>query len=213
MKTNLLIIGKGDDIITMILDNFDSRGLNGNINIFNNLDLPVLSKIEHPNFEINIKTSVDFDAFDGLLLGVYKPEIKKLLVTKYNLLDSDKLIDCIHETFNSSVTSSLGIGCLINSNVTIAAQTSVGNFVSINRGVTIGHHVIIEDFVSINPGSNIAGHCFIGESTTIGMGTQVLNGVRIGKNTVIGAGSIVTKDIPDGVVAWGQPCKVIRQNK
>jgi len=53
-----------------------------------------------------------------------------------------------------------------------------------------------------------AGHCYIGESTTIGMGSQILNGVTIGKNVVIGAGSIVTRDIPDGVVAWGSPCKI-----
>ncbi|MBP3677505.1 MAG: sugar O-acetyltransferase, partial [Agathobacter sp.] len=39
----------------------------------------------------------------------------------------------------------------------------------------------------------------------------VLPGVSIGDNTVIGAGSIVTKDIPSGVVAVGNPCKVLRE--
>ena len=36
-------------------------------------------------------------------------------------------------------------------------------------------------------------------------------GVKIGKNVVIGAGSVVTKDIPDGVVAVGNPCRVLRE--
>jgi acetyltransferase-like isoleucine patch superfamily enzyme len=45
------------------------------------------------------------------------------------------------------------------------------------------------------------------------MGTNILNQVKIGKNTIIGSGSVVTKDIPDNVVAYGSPCKVIRDNQ
>lgn len=50
----------------------------------------------------------------------------------------------------------------------------------------------------------------IGENTWLGAGVIVVPGVTIGKNCVIGAGSIVTKDIPDGVVAVGNPCRVLR---
>lgn len=51
----------------------------------------------------------------------------------------------------------------------------------------------------------------IGENTWIGAGTVIVPGVHIGKDTVIGAGSVVTKDIPDNVVAVGNPCKVLRE--
>lgn len=51
----------------------------------------------------------------------------------------------------------------------------------------------------------------IGDNVWIGAGTVVVPGVHIGNNTVIGAGSIVTKDIPDGVVAVGNPCRVMRE--
>lgn len=50
----------------------------------------------------------------------------------------------------------------------------------------------------------------IGDNVWIGGNTVILPGVHIGSNTVIGAGSVVTKDIPDWVVAGGNPCKVIR---
>lgn len=50
----------------------------------------------------------------------------------------------------------------------------------------------------------------IGNNVWIGGHTTVLPGVTIGDNTVIGAGSVVTKDIPAGVVAVGNPCRVIR---
>lgn len=51
----------------------------------------------------------------------------------------------------------------------------------------------------------------IGDNVWIGGNTVILPGVHIGSNTVIGAGSVVTKDIPDWVIAGGNPCKVIRE--
>lgn len=51
----------------------------------------------------------------------------------------------------------------------------------------------------------------IGDNVWIGGNAVILPGVKIGSNTVIGAGSVVTKDIPDWVVAGGNPCKVIRK--
>lgn len=51
----------------------------------------------------------------------------------------------------------------------------------------------------------------IGDNVWIGGNSVILPGVKIGSNTVIGAGSVVTKDIPDWVVAGGNPCKVIRK--
>ena len=50
----------------------------------------------------------------------------------------------------------------------------------------------------------------IGRNCWLGAGVIVLPGVTIGDNTVIGAGSVVTKDIPSGVVAVGNPCRVLR---
>lgn len=50
----------------------------------------------------------------------------------------------------------------------------------------------------------------IGNNVWIGAGSIVLPGVTIGNDVVIGAGSLVTKDIPDGVLALGHPCEIIR---
>ena len=50
----------------------------------------------------------------------------------------------------------------------------------------------------------------IGESVWIGGGAIICPGVKIGDRAVIGAGSVVTKDVPNDVVAAGNPCKVIR---
>ena len=52
----------------------------------------------------------------------------------------------------------------------------------------------------------------IGNNVWIGGGAVILPGVKIGDNVVIGAGSVVTKSIPDNSVAFGIPCKVVREN-
>lgn len=52
----------------------------------------------------------------------------------------------------------------------------------------------------------------IGNNVWIGGGAIILPGVTIGDNVVIGAGSVVTKDIPSNKIAYGNPCKVVRDN-
>ena len=51
----------------------------------------------------------------------------------------------------------------------------------------------------------------MGDNVWLGGGAIVLPGVSIGENTVVGAGAVVTKDLPAGVVAVGNPCRIIRR--
>jgi sugar O-acyltransferase (sialic acid O-acetyltransferase NeuD family) len=211
METKLLIVGKGDNVVTMVLDNLYSNSIKPKVTVYNNLSLPIINPFHHDDFKIQILSDVNLDDYDVYTLGVYQPKLKKQIIKELGLT-TDKFINIIHSGLDISKMSSIGSGVLINSKVSIAAHTTIGNFVSINRHVSIGHHTIIGDYCSINPGTNIAGTVTIGEGTTIGMGVNIIDGVKIGKNTIIGAGSVVTKDIPDNVVAYGSPCKIIREN-
>jgi sugar O-acyltransferase (sialic acid O-acetyltransferase NeuD family) len=211
METKLLIVGKGDNIVTMILDNLYSNDIKPKVTVYNNLSLPITNPFHHDDFKIQILSNINLDDYDVYTLGVYQPKLKKQIIKNLGLT-TDKFINIIHNGLDISKMSTIGSGVLINSKVSIAAHTTIGNFVSINRHVSIGHHTVINDYCSINPGTNIAGNVTIGEGTTIGMGTNILHQVKIGKNTIIGAGSVVTKDIPDNVVAYGSPCKIIRDN-
>ncbi|MBQ2259669.1 MAG: sugar O-acetyltransferase, partial [Spirochaetales bacterium] len=51
----------------------------------------------------------------------------------------------------------------------------------------------------------------VGNNVWIGTGTIILAGVEIGDGSIVGAGSVVTKSIPSNVIAYGNPCKVIRK--
>lgn len=81
-------------------------------------------------------------------------------------------------------------------------------FIAPNCGFyTAGHPV---DYQRRNAGLEYAYPITVGDNVWFGGGVQVMPGVTIGSNVVIGSGSVVTRDIPDNVVAAGNPCKVIR---
>lgn len=82
-------------------------------------------------------------------------------------------------------------------------------FIGPNCGFyTAGHPI---DFETRNSGLEFAHPITVGNNVWIGGNVCVMPGVTIGDNVVIGAGSVVTKDIPSGVVAVGNPCKPIRE--
>lgn len=73
---------------------------------------------------------------------------------------------------------------------------------------TAGHPVGV---AQRNEGLEYAYPITVGDNVWIGGNVTVLPGVTIGSDVVIGAGSLVNKDIPDGVIAFGNPCKVYRK--
>jgi maltose O-acetyltransferase len=98
---------------------------------------------------------------------------------------------------------------------------SIGKNGLIGPGVqllTAGHPISSKERIELKPGdggTKVGYKTFsqpitIGENVWIGGNTVVLPGVRIGNNVTIGAGSVVTKDLPDCVLAFGNPCRIIR---
>ena len=75
----------------------------------------------------------------------------------------------------------------------------------IDEEATVGAGTVIGPCVTIEGKTQIGKNCFIG------CNSLVLKGVHLGDGCVIGAGSVVTHDIPDSVVAAGNPCRVLRE--
>lgn len=104
-----------------------------------------------------------------------------------------------------------------------------GIYANFNLTVVDDGHIYVGDKVMFGPNVTIAtaNHpldpelrgrglqynkdVYIGENAWIGGNTLIVPGVKIGKHAVIGGGSVVTKDIPDNVIAAGNPCRVIRE--
>ena len=92
-----------------------------------------------------------------------------------------------------------------------------GNHITIGDNVLFGPRVgLYTANHALDPQERVMGGCYarpitIGDNVWIGAGVHIMGGVTIGQNSVIGAGSVITKDIPENVIAAGVPCKVIRE--
>lgn len=153
---------------------------------------------------------------DKIVYGVNGPFAKFNTLNhfreKYGI-DREDYLTLKHPASVVAPSAEIGNGVLLEPAVVISSQTIIQFGVTMKRQVCVGHHCEIGEYVEINPGVNISGHVKIGKGSIIGSGTVIRDGVEIGENTFIGMGSLVTKDIPSGVVAYGSPCKVIRENE
>jgi hypothetical protein len=99
MATELLIVGKGDNVITMILDNLYSNKNVLDIHVYNNLNLPILNNFNHDSFNIKVSNVVNVEDYTQMILGVYQPTYKVKIIKSLNL-SSDKFINIIHNGLN-----------------------------------------------------------------------------------------------------------------
>ncbi len=97
----------------------------------------------------------------------------------------------------------------------LGSKTDIGAFTYINalHGVVIEENVQIGSHCSIYSVSTIdknTGKVILKNNCKIGSHSTILPGISIGKNSIIGAHSLVNRDIPDNVVAFGAPAKIVR---
>jgi len=110
-----------------------------------------------------------------------------------------------HVHFGSNIYANFNLTLVDDTHIYVGDHTMIGPNVTL---ATAGHPILPE-LREQNYQYNMPVH--IGRNCWLGTGVIVLPGVTIGDNVVVGAGSIVTKDLPDNVVAVGNPCRVMRQ--
>jgi UDP-3-O-[3-hydroxymyristoyl] glucosamine N-acyltransferase len=89
--------------------------------------------------------------------------------------------------------------------------TLVGNYVKTDDHIHIAHNCVIGANSIITASAELSGSVVVGERVWIGPNACLMNGIRIGDDTMIGLGAVVTKELPSGVVAAGNPARVLRQ--
>lgn len=124
-----------------------------------------------------------------------------------------RLATLIHPNVYLDEYDAVEEGSVITEGNVIGGEVSIGRCVYVSFACVLGHNVKLEDFVTLSHDVNLSGNVTVGAGTYIGTGVVIRDEVKIGKNSIIGMGSVVTKDIPDGVVACGYPCRVLRKNE
>ncbi len=155
----------------------------------------------------------------------------KKKIFKYNILnpedlaEKDKLIKEILGKTGNEINVEAPFHCDYGYNIEVGENFFANyNLVILDVAkVKIGDNAQIAPNVSIytaghpiHPDSRNSGYEYgiditIGDNVWIGGNTCIMPGVTIGNNVVIGGGSVVTKNLPDNVIAVGNPCKIVRE--
>lgn len=107
----------------------------------------------------------------------------------------------------------IGEGSVVMPGSILNPGVYLGKHCIVNSGAIVEHDSTLADFSSLAPGALTGGNVQLGFCSFIGLGAMVLHQKKIGSHTVIGAGSVVTENIPDNRLAYGNPCKVIRSRQ
>lgn len=114
----------------------------------------------------------------------------------------------IHPAATLSNWVQMGIGNIVLGGSVLDPDTIVGNGVFINKLCSIGHNSVLNDFSQLAPRVATGGRSIVGVGTFVGMGAIILPDIVVGDWSVVGAGSVVTRDVANGAVAFGQPARL-----
>jgi sugar O-acyltransferase (sialic acid O-acetyltransferase NeuD family) len=214
-----IILGCGENVLSLVLETFRATGNKGPFTIVQNISVEIgsIGKFLPEGVHVDVLPAgfeIDLPSSALYFFGVASAKIKKAVFSFFSEghgIEKNHYGQLIHPTAVLASTVSVSNGIYVEPLSVISPFAKLGFGVTVNRNVSIGHHSELGDFVTIGPGVNIAGHTHIGEGAQVGIGAVVFDRVSIGKNSVIGGGSIVTKDIPDNVIAWGNPCRVVKK--
>lgn len=157
--------------------------------------IPIVSQTEGSSIRLGNRVGL-VSSSRYTALGVSHPVILRTLLSGA-VIDIGDDVGISGATVCSAKQISIGANSLIGANVTIT-DTDFHQIEPAGR-----RHGGIE--------SALSAEVRIGENVFIGTGSLVLKGVTIGNNSIVGAGSVVTSDVPPGVIAAGNPCRVLRE--
>lgn len=127
-----------------------------------------------------------------------------------NLMPTFEFYNAIHPSVIIGNNVSIGKGVVAMAGCIFNPKSTIGDFTFFATGAQIEHDCFIDNFASVSAGSVLGGHVKISKYSAVTLGVTVLDRIVIGENSVIGSGSLVLKNIPNDVLAYGNPCEIIR---
>jgi sugar O-acyltransferase (sialic acid O-acetyltransferase NeuD family) len=120
-----------------------------------------------------------------------------------------QVLTVIHPDATIASSTVIGEGAVVLAKAVLNADSQVGRGAIINTAAVIEHDVTIGDFAHVAPNATTGGGVRIGALCHIGLGAQILPGIAIGSRTSVGAGAVVLHDLPEQVVAVGNPARIL----
>ena len=206
MNTSIVIIGAGGhavsianvahsrrmDVVAFVDDNKVGTNL---------LNIPVISSNQCINEYItaNLAIAIGDNAVRERVSNEYK-----------SAMPNARFPALIHSSAVVGINTEIGDGTVVMPQVNIGPNCTVKEFCILNTASSIDHDCEMDAFSSIAPRVVTGGNVKIGLGSAVSIGSTVEHGIVIGDDVVIGANSYVNKRFEGGVLAYGNPCKFVR---
>lgn len=119
----------------------------------------------------------------------------------------------IHPDVHIPETTRVGKGVTIQSGCFVSVGVTLEDYVFLQPKCAIGHDCVIGEGSIISTFDSIAGAVHVGSYSYLGMSVTVKELVSVGNNSIIGMGAVVFKDVPDEMIAMGNPARIMRKNE
>jgi len=120
-----------------------------------------------------------------------------------------RLATAIHPSAQIGQDSEIGAGSVIAPGAIVGPGSRIGEGCIVNTGAAIDHDSTMGDYASLAPGVTAGGNVVVGEFSAVCIGATLSHKIVVGPHSVVGAGAVVLRDVPDHVVAWGIPARVV----
>jgi sugar O-acyltransferase (sialic acid O-acetyltransferase NeuD family) len=215
MKKNIVIFGGGSHCLC-ILDVIETSK---EFNIVGIIDSLAIIGSEISGYKVigrqnQLSELVDEYSIEGGVVAIGDNYLRSLLVQEVLLqLPNFNFVNIIHPSAVISRKAKLGVGNVIMPGVIVNVGAIIKNHCIINTGSQLEHFSIMEDYSSLSAGVITGGYAVFKEFSAIALGVTVFDRITVGFNTVVGSGSLITKDLPDNVLAFGVPARIVRERK
>lgn len=146
----------------------------------------------------------------SLALGVGSNAARSRIFAR--LLDAGvEIATIVHPAAVLAPSVRVGAGSVVLAGVVVNPDSRVGRNVILNTSASIDHDCNIGDHAHLSPGVHLGGTVTVGQGTHLGIGAVARNNITIGAWSVIGAGAAVLRDLPDRIMAYGVPARVIKE--
>lgn len=129
---------------------------------------------------------------------------------EFIMAEGFELVSAIHPNSSIAKSATIGAGVVVGPSVVIDSNCTIEDNCILNNSCCISHGSFIGTGTHVCPGVIIGGDVTVGACCWLGIGSTVIQKISIGASTYIGAGSLVTKNMPDGVLSYGAPARIIK---
>lgn len=126
-------------------------------------------------------------------------------------IEASRFATIIHPSAVRAPDAVIGYNSLLMPHVVVSCGVQLGNHSIVLPNTVIAHDTVVGDYCCIGSNVSVSGSVSVGSECYIGSGVKVRESVHIGDRSLIGLGSNVISDIPEGIVAVGNPAKATRK--